>query len=107
MVQSEENLIVLVGEIVFEGQAGIVLVVVVGTQEVNGAKGDPLSPFEPSDSLLGPPSPREDRDLHALTEEGSFFCQVYESEATNTQTRIRTSKKEPVIVAIRIHIVFN
>lgn len=76
LVEGEEHLVLLLGEVELEGEAGVVVVLVMGPQEVDGAEGNTLPTLEPSCPLALPTSSREYGDGHALSEEGSLLGQV-------------------------------
>jgi hypothetical protein len=49
---------------------------------------------------------REDGDVHSLPEKRSLLDEIDDCEATNARIFTFTTKKKPIIVTVRIDIIF-
>lgn len=107
LVEGKEHLIFFLGEIVFEGETRVILVLVMRPQEVDGAKGDLLSSFEPPSALSFPSPSREDGDGHALSKKGGLLGQVGQRESPDSLALATAAIEEPIVVAVGVDIILH
>jgi hypothetical protein len=107
LVQGEVDLVVVMLEIVLEGEAGVVFILVVPPNEVDAAECDLVACLEPALPFPLPPPPREDGDEHALSEEGGLLDEIDQSEPPHPSLANTAPVEEPVVVSIGIDIIFN
>ena len=107
MVEGKEYLVLSLSEVILEGEAGIIFVVVVTTQKVDVSVRDPFPAFEPPRSFSFVFFSGEDGDGHALSEEGSLFGQIGQSEPSQPCSSVAAPEEEPIVVAVCVDIVLE
>lgn len=95
------------GKVILKGKTGIVLIIMMISQEVYTAECNLTSTLEPAFTVLLPSFAREDGDEHSLSEEGCFFDEINYCKAPDSFTLDPSTEEEPVIIAISVDIIFN
>lgn len=105
LVESKKDFILFLLEIILEGKAGIVLVVVMSSQKVDISKCNSLTALEPPLSFSFMPFPRKNGDGHALSEKRCLFGQVGKREPSYACSSVAAPEEKPIIVAVGIDVV--
>lgn len=92
-------------EVVLEGQAVIVFLLVMIADKIGFAEGDVVASFEPLHSFFSMLLKRKYRKKHALTVKGGLFNDVHDGESSWTCFSVFKSEEKPDVIAIGIEVV--